>query len=208
MLHIETVEPGTLALLKRLMTLKQLESFVLVGGTALSLKYGHRKSIDIDLFSQKPFENQDLKNILTGAFDNFISTSNNAAPGVFAYFGGVKADFVKYHHFNPIRPVEIAEGIRFISTEDIAAMKVFAILQRAKKKDFWDISLLLDMYGVEKIADFYFEKFPQNQTLITIPQALLFFDEAEKDEDPVSLKGQTWQSVKENIQKHINNFLK
>lgn len=208
MLHIKTVERDTLALLKKLMGLKGLKDFVLVGGTALSLKYGHRKSIDLDLFSQTPFDNQELKNLLSNAFDNFVSTSSNAAPGVFAYFDKIKVDFVKYHHFSLIRPLKITDGIRIVSSEDIAAMKIFAILQRAKKKDFWDLSLLLDMYGVQKIADYYFEKFPKNQTLITVSQALLFFDEAENDEEPVSLKGQTWKSVKENIRKHVNKYLK
>ena len=31
-------------------------SFFLVGGTALALQLGHRKSIDLDLFSQSPFD--------------------------------------------------------------------------------------------------------------------------------------------------------
>ena len=42
MLHYETVEPGTLAILKRLMGLDALKDFSLVGGTALALRYGHR----------------------------------------------------------------------------------------------------------------------------------------------------------------------
>ncbi len=208
MLHIETVEPDTLALLKQLMSLKELNHFVLVGGTALSLKFGHRKSVDIDLFANRLFDNQELKDFLLVTYPSFISTSSNQAPGVFGYVNDIKIDFVRYHHYNYIRPVEVMDGIRFISTEDIAAMKIFAILQRAKKKDFWDLSLLLDKFGLENIIKFYFEKFPNNQTLITIPQAILFFDEAEEDAEPVSLRGQTWSAVKKNIQQHVNIFLK
>ena len=208
MLHIEAVERNTLALLKQLMSLNELGHFTLVGGTALSLKYGHRRSIDLDLFSKEPFDNQELKDFLNKSFKEFISNSSNRAPGVFGYFDNVKVDFVKYHHYKNIRPEEVIDGIRFMSTEDIAAMKTFAILQRAKKKDFWDISLLLDIYGVQNIADFYFEKFPENETLITVPQAMIFFDEAEEDDEPVSLKGQTWESVKNNIHQHVFNFLK
>lgn len=50
MLYTETVETGTLDLIKELMRDKEFAAFNLVGGTALSLKIGHRKSIDIDLF--------------------------------------------------------------------------------------------------------------------------------------------------------------
>jgi predicted nucleotidyltransferase component of viral defense system len=58
------------------------------------------------------------------------------------------------------------------SNEDIAAMKIFAILQRAKKKDFWDILLILEVFGLENIISFYREKFPKNQMLISVSQAL------------------------------------
>ncbi|WP_300597261.1 nucleotidyl transferase AbiEii/AbiGii toxin family protein [Niabella sp.] len=191
------------------MQLELLCTFVLVGGTALSLKYGHRKSIDLDLFSNVDFNNRQLKEELAKIFTrSFESTSSNAAPGVFSYIDDIKVDFVKYHYHKEIRPIEVVEGIRLISSEDIAAMKIFAIMQRAKKKDFYDLSLLLDVFGAERVIGFYFEKFPENMTLISIPQAMLFFDEAESDEDPVSLKGQTWKSVKKNIQQHINNYLK
>jgi len=50
MLQKKTVETRTLELLIRLMKDKALDSFFLVGGTALALQIGHRKSIDIDLF--------------------------------------------------------------------------------------------------------------------------------------------------------------
>ena len=56
MLHIETVEPNTLRVLRELMNIKELSAFNLVGGTALSLQLGHRKSDDIDLFLEKDFE--------------------------------------------------------------------------------------------------------------------------------------------------------
>ena len=43
MLHLETVEPSTLELLIRLQGLNSLKETRLVGGTALSLQYGHRQ---------------------------------------------------------------------------------------------------------------------------------------------------------------------
>ena len=55
MLYTQTVEPGTFALLKQLLDMPELASFSLVGGTALSLVYGHRISIDLDLFSDIKF---------------------------------------------------------------------------------------------------------------------------------------------------------
>lgn len=56
MLHKETVSSSTLDLIKRLFKDYQFDDFLLVGGTALSLQIGHRISVDIDLFSEKPFD--------------------------------------------------------------------------------------------------------------------------------------------------------
>ncbi len=49
MLQKETVDPRTLELLKRLQAEPLLQTFNLVGGTALALRLGHRKSIDLDI---------------------------------------------------------------------------------------------------------------------------------------------------------------
>jgi hypothetical protein len=51
MLQIETVESDAFSKLMQLMEMPELKDFSLVGDTALSLLYGHRKSVDLDLFS-------------------------------------------------------------------------------------------------------------------------------------------------------------
>ena len=55
MLHTETVEPSTLDLLRRLQRLPDLTSTRLVGGTALALHLGHRKSVDLDMGAPRFF---------------------------------------------------------------------------------------------------------------------------------------------------------
>ena len=65
MLRTETVEAGTLDLIKRFMSDHSFNEFNLVGGTALALKIGHRMSVDIDLFSSAPFNSSELGHYLT-----------------------------------------------------------------------------------------------------------------------------------------------
>ena len=60
MLYKAAVEPTTLDILKAIMQDGMFSSFALVGGTALSLQIGHRKSIDLDLFTDKSFNHQEL----------------------------------------------------------------------------------------------------------------------------------------------------
>ncbi len=67
--------------------------------------------------------------------------------------------------------------------------------------------LLLQHYKLEEIIGFHKQKYPSQDLLITIPQAISYFDDAEESEEPVSLKNQTWDSVKKAIQKSVREYL-
>ena len=208
MLHFESVEGNTLGLLKKLMTIECLSTFNLVGGTALALRYGHRLSVDLDLFATEPFDNNSIYNELIAHFPNYKVSTLQSKIGIFGFIDQVKVDLVQYYKFPLIEHVQVVDGLRIVSDADIAAMKIFAIIQRAKKKDFFDISLLMDNYGLETIINWYQKKYSSNLMLISIPTALLYFDEAEQDEDPVLLTTKSWSKVKKNISAHVNKFLK
>lgn len=64
MLHYETIEPATLELLKELLRIPELKETRLVGGTALALQLGHRKSIDLDLFGTVECDSSELQDAL------------------------------------------------------------------------------------------------------------------------------------------------
>ena len=63
MLQTHTVGKKTLDLLMSLQSRDYLKNFHLAGGTALALYYGHRKSIDIDLFTNRAFDTEQLLEI-------------------------------------------------------------------------------------------------------------------------------------------------
>jgi len=173
----------------------------------LSLLYGHRKSIDLDLFSNKPFDNAEIIGALERSFgDRFIMEDKPARFGIFCFINDVKIDIVRHPH-PQIRPERQVEGIRMFSTEDIIAMKVQAILGRGKKKDFWDIAELLQHYSVADFVALYKEKFATQNLLITVPQALTYFADAEESEEPISLKNQTWEGVRSFIQAQVRAYL-
>lgn len=208
MLYLEPVESGTLSLLKRLQSLPQLTDFCLVGGTALALKFGHRISVDLDLFSHVSFEKENILETLQREFGkDFEYSANPVQWAIFSFIKNIKVDIIKYNH-QVIAPIEDVDGIRMYSTSDIAAMKLNAILGRGVKKDFWDIYELLHHYTLEELIEFYYAKFPGQVLLISIPQSLTYFADAEESEDPVSLKGQSWEKVKNFIQQKVAEYLK
>lgn len=209
MLHFETVEPGTLSILEHLMRVPELQNFCLVGGTALSLKYGHRISVDLDMFGiTDDFNKEDIINSLEIEFGStFEYDGGNSKWAIFCYIENIKVDIVKYPH-SLIQSVEVTNNIRLYSSEDICAMKINAILGRGKKKDFWDLYELLHQFTLSEIIDFHRKKFPRQMLLISIPQAVTYFADAEESEDPISLKGQTWEEVKSFIQQNVKAYLK
>jgi len=206
MLYKETVEPTTLGLLTELNDLPELKQFRLVGGTALSLLYGHRASTDLDLFTDSPFDIELIAHTLSTKYPNFVAQEKKGSRLFFTTINNVKVDFV--HTFEPfVFTDQLVEGIRFAAIEDIIGLKLNAISGRGKKKDFWDLHELLNYYSFEQIIDFYHQRYPQNSSMMIL-KSIPYFVEADEDEDPRCFKQQSWENIKKNILEKFNNYIK
>jgi hypothetical protein len=188
------------------MSIPELADFTLVGRTALALRYGHRKSIDLDLFSSTDFDYDTITDALRKHFVSFKHLSTNSI-GIFGFIDGVKIDLIKYHFYPIIAPVRLEENIRFMSDQDIMAMKVNAILRRGVKKDFWDIAELLQHYSLDEVINCYSTKYSNQIIPISIPRALTYFEDADKSDEPVDLNNKTWSKIKYEIQKIVREYL-
>lgn len=158
MLHTQTVAADTLALIKQLMADPRLNDFVLVGGTALALMLGHRQSIDIDLFSANSFDAATIAKLLQADYkaENVQTLQNQVS----CLVDGVKLDLIA-HRYPAVKSHSVIEGIRISSLEDIAAMKLNAIVgSGSRKKDFVDVYFLLEKMPLSKIYDAYERKYP------------------------------------------------
>jgi hypothetical protein len=143
-LHLETVEPGTMELIRKMMADPVLEDFQLVGGTALALQLGHRKSVDIDLFTTKDFDAGKMAEYLREQYAADIF--REATTGVFGYIYKIKFDLLK-EPFPWLDPVEKVDGIRMPSLRDIGGMKMSAIYDDGERqKDFVDMYKLLEKH--------------------------------------------------------------
>jgi predicted nucleotidyltransferase component of viral defense system len=173
-----------------------LNSFVLVGGTALALQLGNRKSIDLDLFSNTDFASNEL--LISLLNDYQILVNNQHSQTLITTINHVKVDFIKFH-YPFIRPFLVIENIRMASLEDIAAMKLDAITGRGSKKDFYDLFFLLQHYSIDELFSFYTEKYP-HQTTFHVARSLTYFDDADIQPSPIVFdKTITWETVKQKI---------
>jgi len=190
MLHKETVESGTLGLLTELMSIKELEQFRLIGGTALSLLLGHRASIDLDLCTDISFDADFISYKLSSSFPLFSFQDIKSPRLFFTYINDVKVDFV--HTFEPFTfDCNLIEGIRFASIEEIIALKLNAIAGRGAKKDFWDFHELMNHYSFDEMLEFYQKKYP-NKALEMVAKSLTYFVDADLQPDPKCFKKLSW----------------
>ncbi|MDR2968765.1 MAG: nucleotidyl transferase AbiEii/AbiGii toxin family protein [Tannerellaceae bacterium] len=205
MLHIETVEPHTLDLLKRLMRDEILSGFNLVGGTSLSLQLGHRKSIDLDLFSFSDFSGSELKNYLTNNYSDFIPGRENAFT-LISEIEGIKVDFIRYG-YPLVKDLINEDGIRLYSKEDIAAMKLSAISQTGLRlKDFVDIACLSTEFSLNQMLDLYSEKFNNDGLTLHLIRALSYHEEIDHTNKVDIINGlYSWKSIQKRLYDMIDN---
>ena len=200
MLYLETVESSTLELLKKLQRLPVLEQTRLVGGTALALQLGHRKSIDLDFFGTVDCEAEYLRESIAGIAS---LTTLKESPHIHIYIvDGIKVDIVNYK-YPWLDDVVLEQGLRLASVSDIAAMKITAIIGRGTKKDFIDIAFLLHHFSLEEILHFYAAKYTDSYVFMAM-KSLAYFDDAEADPMPDMFVNQSWQQVKAHILSKIS----
>ncbi len=205
----QTVSATLAEVLRILMNLKELSSFRLVGGTSLSLQLGHRESDDIDMFTDKVYGSVDFKDIDGLLRKSFKYVSKDLTEdfswGIMRMVGTSEKECIKLDMFytDPfIRKPILEEGIRMASMEDIAVMKMEVISSGGRKRDFWDIDELLELYELGDILNLYLERNPY----IDMEEALIGltdFSRADQEDDPVCLKGKYWGLIKYDLEETV-----
>jgi hypothetical protein len=207
MFHKEAIETNTLELLKGLQAQGILKDFYLAGGTSLAIQIGHRKSMDLDLFTQKDFDTNSLLEHLEETYNFRLNfSSHNTLKG---FIGDVNVDFIS-HKYPLVKSLIAENGIGLYSIEDIAAMKLNAIAgDGTRSKDFIDIYFILKQYSIEEIIGFYKTKYTGRNQLHVI-KSLNYFDEISREDLPIMLleKNLTLKKVEKVISSHIKDFSK
>ncbi len=171
----------------------------LAGGTALTLQFNHRTSVDLDFFTHhKDFDAGFISTALL-PYKWLITRTDKGT--LYGELGGVKISFIAYPFFVPKKPFITHRGINILDARDIAVMKIIAISQRGKKRDFFDLywyitqrEPLLDI--VERVATQY----PHlEHNYHHIVKSLMFFEEAEEDPSPHIFFDTTWEQVKQHF---------
>ena len=167
MLYKEAVSAELLTVLQTLCLIPELTSFRLVGGTAIALQMGHRRSIDIDFFSNEKIDMALVKGVLSRKFPK--TQIDLTDTNIMAEVNGVRLEL--YHDWMMpfIKNAVAEEGIRMAALEDLAAFKLSAITGRREKKDYIDLFFLFRKFGAINVL----QEFKKYDSLLS-PKSLLF----------------------------------
>lgn len=166
-LYYDTVSASLLSILRKLMSSEVFKDFRLVGGTALALQRGHRRSIDIDLFTDLDYAKMpvaDMRNYLEKEFSVHNGTDSMDMPAngyhIFLSEGQEPPVKVDFFYTNPfIFPYIEEDGLRISDQREIAAMKLGVIgNQIYRQKDYWDIHDLLEDYSLSEMIQWALQR--------------------------------------------------
>ncbi len=163
--------------------LKNLKSdFYLAGGTALALQLGHRDSIDFDFFTENDLDTGVLLEKLQDIFKEYpikkIQEEKNTLTIIVD--DDIKLSFFTYK-YPLVKPLIEEEFLRLASVEDIASMKLSAIVSRATEKDYVDLYFILQEYELADLLKLADQKFPSLDEALIL-KSLTYFDDVVEEE--------------------------
>lgn len=213
-LHWETVTPLLKETLGILMSEKIFAPFRLVGGTNLSLRYGHRLSVDIDLFTDAEYGSLDYRifeKFLRGHFPYYECSDTTSIVGFGRgyYIGKSPDEYIKLDlmYTDPfLKDAKIIDGVRMADIDDIIAMKMNVVARGGRKKDFWDLHLLLNEYTLPEMVELHARRHEWEHNEEELLEKFTDFTEADTYPDPICLLGKKWDEIKLDLVDIVDSY--
>ncbi len=200
-MHKEILTKEQIELLPVIQCFKK--KFGLVGGTAVALQIGHRQSIDFDLFTFEEFYNFKIKKIIASQKLN-IKKIHQDESGQFTFITN-NVQFTFFNYPFKINFLKNFEGIiKMPDLLTLAAMKAYALGQRAKWKDYVDLYFIIKQYSIKQIFTRAKNIFKGEFNARIFREQLSYFDDINYDEKIVYLPG--FEVNDKKIKKELINF--
>lgn len=183
------------------------DEYYLAGGTALALQLGHRDSIDFDFFKQDDLDTLELFTKLKEIFfeKKIVKIQEEKNTLTILVNGDIKISFFSYY-YKLLKGKIKEENLSLASIEDIACMKLSAILSRATNKDYIDLYYILEKYSLEEIIKYSQIKFPDIDTNLIL-KSLVYFEDVVIE--PIIFKHDMnvdFSDVKKSLIKKVKNL--
>jgi hypothetical protein len=178
-MHKEAIDERTKRVWDKIAKTGIAGRFYLAGGTALAVHFGHRKSIDLDFFSQEDFSTPDLRRQLSQIGE--IVLLGEADGTLHVTIDHVMVSFFRYGYGLLFSPVKF-EGLTMADERDIA---------------------------LAELIDFFEKKYAGIQyNMLHILKSLIYFDDADGEPPPLMLRDADWDNIKQSISQAVAVFSK
>lgn len=208
--HVDVLPPATKRALNFLSTASWLKRSVwyLAGGTALALYEGHRASVDLDFFTEK--KSFSLSGLLDRLPKDSWTVDILKEGTIYGKLFGAKVSFISYPFFKKSRPYNFYGTIPVLDPHDVAVMKIIAISQRGRKRDFIDLYLYCQKYeSLVEIIECLPAQYP---TVIHehnhILRSLTYFVDADTDPMPQLYFVADWKKIKSFFRHEVTRVAK
>lgn len=201
MLHAEVMPEAQQDVLRRIGSFATEHGFYLGGGTAVAIHLGHRRSIDLDWFTNDRFT--DPLRLATSLRETEGDTTVKSLDEGTLYLEieGVQVSFIEYPYQLLHPTLEWPDfSCRLASLEDLACMKLSAIAGRGARKDFVDLYALGTSHiNLSRMLELYTEKFGISD-IGHVLFSLTYFDDAETEAMPEMLRDVRWSDMRRAIE--------
>jgi len=168
--------------------------YYLVGGTAIALHLGHRKSIGFDLFTQNKTKLRPINAWKEELPFSPIQTLFESGDEIHFIISDVKVTFMQFPY--RVRCIDSFYGLSIPSLLSLAGMKAFALNRRAKWKDYVDLYFIMkDHFSLKQIIKEADDIFGSAFNSQLFRRQLSFFDDINYTEKV--------EYVGEDVQDHI-----
>lgn len=173
------------------------ERFYLAGGTALALRIGHRRSVDLDFFSATDELLEGSRHEIRVSMEPYGAVAVEDTTGnLLLETEGLYVAFLSYG-YPLLGPAATAAGIAVASPLDIGLMKLDALIRRGSRKDFYDLYFILQEESVEELLAHGRSKYEHARDFeVMAVTSLVAFDNADDDRQPEMLVDVSWPEVK------------
>jgi len=164
---------------------------------------GHRSSLDLDFFTtEKDFSLASMSE----QFPKDIWVVDSMTEGtIYGTLHGAKMSFIAYPFFLPRESKHMYGAVSMLVPRDIAVMKIVAISQRGKKRDF------VDLYWYCKHAESLeavVHRLPDQYPTVAhdfhhILKSMMYFADADSDPMPQLFFEVTWEEVKAYFRREV-----
>jgi len=172
--------------------------FYLAGGTGLALRLGHRRSVDLDFFSETDEVSRRTRREIVRALAPLAPrTLEDTEGNLLLEARGLHVGFFGYG-YPLIAPADTMEGVTVAGLADIGLMKLDALISRGSRKDFYDLHAIAQQIPLPELLRLGPVKYPHARDFeIMAVESLVLFENADRDVDPELLAPVSWDRVRE-----------